>query len=201
MKKLVFATNNAHKLEEVRQILGSSVEVVSLRDIRCTHDIPETALTLEGNALLKARFVNAHYGCDCFADDTGLEIKALNNEQGVYSARYAGEAKNDAANRQKVLQKLEEKRRGNSACAPKDLYSARFRTVVALILDGQEHLFEGIVEGKIIPEERGKGGFGYDSIFVPDGYSETFAELGAEVKNAISHRARAVEGLKKFLTL
>ncbi|GHT39192.1 non-canonical purine NTP pyrophosphatase [Bacteroidia bacterium] len=200
MKKLVFATNNAHKLEEVRQILGSSVEVVSLRDIRCTDDIPETADTLEGNALLKARFVKERYDCDCFADDTGLEIKALNNEPGVYSARYAGEAKSDAANRQKVLQKLEEKRRNNSACAPQELYSARFRTVVALILDGQEHLFEGIVEGKISPEERGKGGFGYDSIFVPDGYSETFAELGAEVKNAISHRARAVEGLKKFLS-
>ncbi|GAP72325.1 nucleoside 5-triphosphatase RdgB [Candidatus Symbiothrix dinenymphae] len=182
MKKIVFATNNAHKLDEVRQILGNSIEVVSLSDIHCEEDIPETADTLEGNALLKARFVKEHYGYDCFADDTGLEIKALNNEPGVYSARYAGEAKNSAANRQKVLQNLH----GETD------RSARFRTVIALILDGREHLFEGTVEGKIITEERGDGGFGYDCIFVPEGCSKTFAELGAEAKNKISHRARAV---------
>jgi XTP/dITP diphosphohydrolase len=187
--KLIFATNNQHKLEEVRDILGNKYQIVSLQEIDCREDIPETAGTLEGNALLKARFVKENYGFDCLADDTGLEVKALDNAPGVYSARYAGESKNPAANRQKLLRELE----------GKDDRSAQFRTVIALLKNGKEQLFEGIVAGEIIREERGTTGFGYDSIFVPKGYTETFAELGAEIKNAISHRAEAVNQLKHFL--
>ncbi len=187
--KLVFATNNAHKLEEVAAILGNEVELLSLKDIGCEVDIPETADTLEGNALLKARYIYENYGINCFADDTGLEVEALNNEPGVYSARYAGEAHNSEANMQKLLRNLQgmENRR------------AQFRTAISLILDGKEHLFEGIVKGEIIEEKRGTTGFGYDPIFVPEGYTETFAELGNEVKNTISHRARAVQQLCNFL--
>jgi XTP/dITP diphosphohydrolase len=188
-KKLVFATNNKHKLTEVRDILGSAFPVVSLEEIHCFDDIPETADTLEGNALLKARFVKQNYGYDCFADDTGLEIKALDNAPGVYSARYAGEAKDSKSNRMKVLEALKDK-------ADR---SARFRTVIALITKKGEYLFEGIVEGFIIEEERGNSGFGYDSIFVPRTYSKTFAEMSAETKNKISHRAEAVFKLKYFL--
>jgi XTP/dITP diphosphohydrolase len=188
-KQLVFATNNQHKLEEVRAILGAAYQILSLKDIHCLEDIPETADTLEENALLKARYVKTHYGMDCFADDTGLEVRALGNAPGVCSARYAGEAKDAKANRQKVLKELE----------GKDDYSARFRTVVALIKDGKETLFEGRVSGKLIKEERGTAGFGYDPIFIPEGYSQTFAELGAEIKNTISHRAEAVNQLKHFL--
>jgi XTP/dITP diphosphohydrolase len=188
-KQLVFATNNPHKLEEVRDILGDNIQLLSLKDIHCLEDIAETAETLEGNALLKAQYVNQKYGYDCFADDTGLEVYALNNEPGVYSARYAGESKDSKANMQKVLKKLE----------GKDDYSARFRTVIALIIDGKEYLFEGIVEGELIKEEKGFAGFGYDPIFVPKGYSQTFAELGSDVKNTISHRAEAIIKLKKFL--
>ena len=187
--QLVFATNNLHKLDEVRAILGDCRHILSLDDIGCKEDIPETAPTLEGNALLKARFVHEHYGYDCFADDTGLEVKALDNAPGVYSARYAGESKDPAANRKKLLRELEGK-------ADR---SARFRTVIALIQNGKEYLFEGIIEGEIIREERGTAGFGYDSLFVPQGYKETFAELGTEVKNSISHRAKAVMQLKSFL--
>ncbi|GHT50469.1 non-canonical purine NTP pyrophosphatase [Bacteroidia bacterium] len=187
--KLIFATNNQHKLEEVRDILGNKYQIVSLLEIDCREDIPETASTLEGNALLKARFIKENYGFDCLADDTGLEVKALDNAPGVYSARYAGESKDPAANRQKLLRELE----------GKDDRSAQFRTVIALIINGKEQLFEGIVAGEIIREERGTTGFGYDSIFVPKGYTETFAELGAEIKNAISHRAEAVNQLKHFL--
>ena len=186
---LVFATNNPHKLDEVRIILKGCRHILSLDDIGCQEDIPETAPTLEGNALLKARFVNGHYGCNCFADDTGLEVKILDNAPGVYSARYAGDFKDPAANRQKLLQEL-----GN-----KTDRSARFRTVIALIQDGKEHLFEGVIEGEIIREERGTAGFGYDSLFVPRNYTKTFAELGMDVKNAISHRAEAVNQLKLFL--
>ncbi|KAA6301553.1 MAG: Non-canonical purine NTP pyrophosphatase [Candidatus Ordinivivax streblomastigis] len=186
---LVFATNNRHKLEEVQDILGDNYQVVSLQEIHCEEDIPETADTLEGNALLKARFVKERYGLDCFADDTGLEVVALNNAPGVYSARYAGEAKNSQANRQKLLQALE--RQADR--------SARFRTVIALIKEDHESLFEGIVNGEIIHEERGTTGFGYDSIFVPTGYKETFAELGADIKNTVSHRAKAVNKLKTGL--
>ncbi|MDR0541882.1 MAG: non-canonical purine NTP diphosphatase [Dysgonamonadaceae bacterium] len=187
--QLIFATNNAHKLDEVRAVLGDNYCIRSLEDIGCCESIPETAVTLEGNALLKAQFVCERYGDDCFADDTGLEVKALDNAPGVYSARYAGESKNPAANRQKLLRELEGK-------ADR---SARFRTVIALIRGGEKYLFEGTVEGEIIREERGSAGFGYDSLFVPRGYTQTFAELGMEVKNAISHRAEAVNRLKQFL--
>lgn len=186
---LIFATNNHHKLEEVRTILGDRYNIRSLKDIGCLTDIPETAPTLEGNALLKARFVNNHFHLNCFADDTGLEVPALNGAPGVYSARYAGHSKNPADNRRKLLQEMTglSNRR------------AQFRTVIALLQDGKEYLFEGIVHGEIIREERGKTGFGYDSLFVPQGYTQTFAELGAEVKNTISHRAEAVRRLKQFL--
>ena len=189
MKKIVFATNNQHKLQEVHEILGKSLEIVSLRDIGCEEDIPETADTLEGNALMKARYVKEHYAYDCFADDTGLEVAALNNAPGVYSARYAGEAKDSVANMQKVLKELEDK----------DDRSARFRTVIALILDDKETLFDGIINGTIIESQKGTAGFGYDPVFIPSGHSETFAEMGNEVKNTISHRALAVEKLKIHL--
>lgn len=188
-KQLVFATNNLHKLEEVRSILGDEYHLLSLEGIGCVEDIPETADTLEGNALLKAQYVKQKYGYDCFADDTGLEIPALNNAPGVYSARYAGERKNSQDNMQKVLDELE----------GKSDYSARFRTAIALLLGEKEYVFEGIVNGEIIREQRGTTGFGYDPIFVPDGYSETFAELGADIKNTISHRADAIRQLKQFL--
>ena len=187
--KLVFATNNAHKLTEVREIAGDSFRILSLRDIGCFDDIPETADTLEGNALLKARFVKQKYGHDCFADDTGLEIRALNNAPGVYSARYAGEAKDSKANMRKVLFELQSQTDR----------SARFRTVIALILGEDEYLLEGTVEGLIIDEARGETGFGYDPVFVPQGFTETFAELGAEAKNTISHRAEAVRKLKQLI--
>ena len=188
--KLVFATNNQHKLEEVSAILGNSIELLSLKDINCDTDIPETADTLEGNALLKAQYIYNNFGINCFADDTGLEIEALNNEPGVYSARYAGENKNPEANMLKVLDNLREK----------ENRKARFRTVIALILNGKEYLFEGIVNGTIINEKRGGSGFGYDPIFVPDTYSETFAEMGNDIKNQISHRAEAVKKLTAFLS-
>ncbi|KAA6343959.1 Nucleoside triphosphate pyrophosphohydrolase [termite gut metagenome] len=188
-QRLVFATNNPHKLEEVSLILGDRVKLLSLNDINCRVDIPETADTMEGNALLKARYIYDNYRLNCFADDTGLEVEALNNEPGVYSARYAGEEKDSQANMMKVQQKLE----------GKENRKARFRTVIALILNGKEHLFEGIVRGKIIKEKRGSSGFGYDPIFMPKGYDKTFAELGNDVKNAISHRAVAVNKLCEYL--
>ena len=188
-KQLVFATNNQHKLEEVRDILGKDFDLLSLKDINCQEDIPETAETLEGNALLKAQYISEKYGYNCFADDTGLEVHALNNAPGVYSARYAGESKDAKANMKKVLEELK----------GKDDYSARFRTIIALILDDKEYLFEGVVKGTIIKEEKGVAGFGYDPIFVPEGYSKTFAELGADIKNTISHRAEAVKQLEQFL--
>ena len=186
--KLVFATNNAHKLEEVRAILGDDYEVLSLADINLYEDIPETAGTLEGNALQKAQYVKQHFGLDCFADDTGLEVDALNGEPGVYSARYAGEGHDSEANMSKLLLKMNKKRNRK----------ARFRTIVALIQGEDIHLFEGIVNGTIIKERRGEGGFGYDPIFVPEGYSQTLAEIGEE-KNKISHRARAIAKLADFL--
>lgn len=188
--KIVFATNNKHKLEEVKSILSSKLKIVSLSEINCFNDIPETTDTLEGNALQKAYYIKEHFNIDCFADDTGLEVKALNNAPGVYSARYAGEAHNTEANMQKLLKELEgaENRK------------ARFRTVIALLLDGKEYIFEGIVNGKIIEEKRGNEGFGYDPVFVPDGYNQTFAELGMDIKNNISHRAQAVKKLADFLS-
>lgn len=189
-RKLVFATNNAHKLEEVAAILGDKVELLSLNDIDCHTDIPETAETLEGNALLKSSFIYRNYQLDCFADDTGLEVEALNGEPGIYSARYAGgEGHNAEANMQKLLQNMQGIQNRK----------AQFRTAICLILDGKRHLFEGIVKGEIIKEKRGGTGFGYDPIFVPNGYTQTFAELGNETKNKISHRALAVEKLCRFL--
>lgn len=189
-RKLVFATNNAHKLEEVSAILGDKIELLSLKDINCDADIPETADTLEGNALLKAEYVYKNYGLDCFADDTGLEVEALNGAPGVYSARYAGgEGHNAEANMQKLLHNME----------GKDNRKAQFRTAVSLILNGKEYLFEGVIKGQIIKEKHGTSGFGYDPIFMPDGYNKTFAELGNEIKNQISHRAIAVNKLCEFL--
>lgn len=234
MKKIVFATNNLHKLEEIRQILGSSMEVVSLADIGCHADIPETADTLEGNALQKAQYVWDHYHMSVFADDTGLEVDALNGAPGVHSARYAeGTDHNSEANMEKLLRELN----------GKTSRTAHFRTVIALLLaeDGngaaaeatkeeatkeeatkaedasiaeaandaeaakapcttpKEHLFEGRVDGTIATEKRGTAGFGYDPLFVPDGYDQSFAQLGTDIKNTISHRARAVEKLCSFL--
>ncbi|WP_294627244.1 non-canonical purine NTP diphosphatase [uncultured Bacteroides sp.] len=189
-RKLVFATNNAHKLEEVAAILGEHIELLSLNDIDCHTDIPETADTLEGNARLKSSFIFENYGMDCFADDTGLEVEALNGAPGVYSARYAGgEGHDSQANMRKLLHDLEgvENRK------------AQFRTAISLILGGKEYLFEGVVKGEIIKEKRGDSGFGYDPIFQPEGYDKTFAELGNDIKNTISHRARAVQKLCEFL--
>lgn len=188
--KLVFATNNRHKLDEVKKITAGHTEIVSLSEINCHDDIPETADTLEGNALLKARFVKAKFGFDCFADDTGLEVEVLNNAPGVYSARYAGPGHDAEANMNKLLHEME----------GKENRKARFRTVIALILDGQEYLFEGEVKGTIIKEKRGGNGFGYDPVFVPEHYSHTFAELGDDTKNQISHRAEAVKKLNAFLS-
>jgi XTP/dITP diphosphohydrolase len=190
MRKLVFATNNAHKLEEIRAILGEKVEILSLKDIHCDTDIPETADTLEGNAALKAEFIYKHYGLDCFADDTGLEVEALGGAPGVYSARYAGgEGHDSEANMKKLLKEL----------SGETNRKAQFRTAICLIEGGEEHLFEGVVKGEIIEEKRGNSGFGYDPVFVPEGFSQTFAELGAEIKNQISHRARAVQCLCEYL--
>lgn len=190
MRKLVFATNNAHKLEEIRAILGNKVEVLSLKDIQCDVDIPETADTLEGNAVLKAEYIYRHYGLDCFADDTGLEVEALNGAPGVYSARYAGgEGHDSEANMRKLLAEMEGKTNRK----------AQFRTAICLIEGGAEHLFEGVVKGEIIEEKRGASGFGYDPVFMPEGYTETFAEMGSEEKNRVSHRARAVQALCAYL--
>ena len=187
--RLVFATNNKHKLEEMRAILGGKVELLSLADIDCHDDIPETADTLEGNALIKARYIYDKYGCSCFADDTGLEVDALGGEPGVYSARYAGENNESEANMRKLLQNL----------TGKSERSAQFRTGIALIIEGEEFLFDGIVRGRISEERMGSAGFGYDPIFVPDGYEESFAQMAAEQKNAISHRSRAASALNDYL--
>ena len=193
---IVFATNNAHKLSEIRQILGNSIEVLSLKDIGCDVDIPETGSTLEENALQKAQYVFDHYHLDVFADDTGLEVEALNGDPGVYSARYAGDGHDSEANMAKLLKELE----------GKDNRRARFRTVIALIqkVGGLScvqriKLFDGIVNGQIIGERRGGEGFGYDPIFLPDGYDQTFAELGMDIKNEISHRARATAKFADFV--
>lgn len=201
--RIVFATNNQHKLSEIRQILGSRVEVLSLKDIGCDVDIPETGSTLEENALQKAQYVYDHYHIDCFADDTGLEVDALGGAPGVYSARYAaigpigpispispiGPTHDSEANMARLLHELGENNNRRT----------RFRTVIALIQQGEVHEFEGIVNGQIIRERRGGEGFGYDPIFQPDGYDQTFAELGIEIKNQISHRARATAKLAEYL--
>ncbi len=188
------ATNNAHKLQEVRQILGGRFQVKGLAEIGCHEDIPETASTLEGNALQKVRYVHEHYGVDCFADDTGLEVEALHGAPGVFTARFGqmngyGESHDAEANIRCLLDRLQ----------GADNRRARFRTAVALILDGREHLFEGIVEGEILPAKSGNGGFGYDPVFSPEGRGVSFAEMNAEEKNAISHRGRAIERLAAFL--
>lgn len=190
MKKLVFATNNPHKLEEIRAILGSKLEILSLADIGCDADIPETAETLEGNALIKAHYVYDNYKLDCFADDTGLEVDALHGLPGVHTARYAYPDRHDPeSNMIKLLEALRENNDRN----------ARFRTVIALIEKGKEHLFEGVVEGVIAREKSGTQGFGYDPVFIPEGNCKTFAELGEDIKNTISHRARAVQKLAEYL--
>ena len=189
MKKFVFATNNNHKLEEVSAILGNKVELLSMKEIGCHDDIPETADTLEGSALLKARSIYDKYHTDCFADDTGLEVEALNGAPGVFSARYAGDAHNSEANMNKLLLELE----------GSDNRKARFRTVFALIVNGKEHIFEGIVKGEITKGKHGTSGFGYDPIFLPEGYTQTFAEMGNELKNKISHRAVATKKLCNFI--
>ena len=185
MKKIIFATNNRHKLEEVTAILNEKVKIVSLSDIGCTDDIPETAETLEENAVLKATYVSERFHLDCFADDTGLEIEALEGRPGVYSARYAGEPSNSVNNMLKVLKEMEGQTNR----------SARFRTVISYIENGISHYFEGIINGQIAYEPKGNAGFGYDPIFIPEGYTKSFAELSPEIKNSISHRALAV---KKF---
>ena len=187
--ELVFATNNSHKLEELQAILGGSIKLLSLKDIGCVEEIPEDHPTLEENANQKAMFVFEKYGYSCFADDTGLEIEALNGEPGVYSARYAGEEKSAEANMKKVLDNL----------AEINDRIARFRTVISLIINGEEHQFEGIVEGEILMEKRGNSGFGYDPIFKPNGFNTSFAEMSLKDKNKISHRGRAVEKLTRFL--
>lgn len=187
--KLYFATNNIHKLKEVQEVVGDSFQIESMRSLGINEDIPEDQLTLQGNALQKARFLYDRTGESCFADDTGLEVDALNGAPGVYSARYAGDAKNSFDNMALLLKNM-------SGIQNR---KARFRTVIALILDGKEYLFEGVVNGTIAEEPRGTAGFGYDPLFVPDGYSTTFAEMDSEAKNAISHRGRAVEKLAEFL--
>lgn len=187
--ELVFATNNAHKLTEVGAVLGTEYRLVTPRDCGVTEEIPETQPTIEGNALQKARYLYQRTGLDCFADDTGLEVEALDGAPGVRSARYATDGHDFAANNRLLLRNLEgqENRR------------ARFRTVIALILGGEEHLFEGIVQGRIIDRETGSEGFGYDPLFIPDGCEQTFAQMSADEKNALSHRGRAVRRLAEFL--
>lgn len=187
--KLVFATNNAHKLEELRNMLGNNFELLSLKDVECFDEIPEDQDTLEGNASQKSHYLVDKLGVNCFADDTGLEIEALNNEPGVYSARYAGAQRSSEDNMNKVLEKLQ----GNTN------RNARFRTVISLIIDGKEFQFEGIVEGEILTERSGNEGFGYDPIFKPKGYDISFAEMDMLQKNKISHRGRAVQKLVDFL--
>lgn len=187
--KLVFATQNRHKLLEVQSMLGNHFELIDLSALNFFEDIPETQDTIEGNAAQKAWFVFSKFGLSCFADDTGLEVDALDGAPGVYSARYAGPGKNSHDNLLKLLRELEGVTNRK----------ARFKTVMALVLDGKEYLFEGIVEGKIIHESRGTGGFGYDPVFVPDGYDQTFSEMAPELKNAISHRGRAMVALSNFL--
>lgn len=189
MKEMVFATNNQHKLGEIRDITKGKLRILGLADINCHEEIEETGSTLEENALIKARFVKEKYGYDCFADDTGLEVDALDGAPGVYSARYAGEGCSFADNMDKLLGAL----RGMEDRA------AQFRTVIALVINGKEHLFDGVIKGKIIEEKRGTDGFGYDPIFMPNGYDQTFAELGNGIKNSISHRAMAMEKLVEFL--
>lgn len=186
---IVFATNNKHKLQEVKHIIGDTFKIISLNELQCFDDIPETENTLEGNALLKARYIHERFHCNCFADDTGLEIEALDGKPGVFSARYAGEHCSFEDNINKILLELEGKTNRK----------AKFRTVIALIINDKEYLFEGNIKGEIIENKKGISGFGYDPVFIPEGYSETFAEMGNDLKNTISHRALATQKLTEFL--
>lgn len=188
--KLVFASNNQNKIKEIQLLLPESIQILSLEDIGCLEDIPETAATIEGNAILKANYVTAKYGYNCFADDTGLEVETLNGEPGVYSARYAGEQRDANDNMDKLLANLKDK--SNRI--------ANFKTVICLNWNGEQHLFTGIINGKIIEEKIGTNGFGYDPIFVADGFDKTFAELTIEEKSLISHRGLAVKQLVDFLS-
>ncbi|MCM1162898.1 MAG: non-canonical purine NTP diphosphatase [Muribaculaceae bacterium] len=190
MQEIVFATNNAHKLDEIRRIVGDGIQIRSLAEIGCHEDIPETADTLEGNALQKARYVKEHYGYDCFADDTGLMVDALGGAPGVYSARYAGPNHDSVANMKLLLENL----KGITD------RKARFVTVIALLADGEEHTFTGCVEGEILTAPDGDGGFGYDPVFRPEGEAVSFARMSPEAKNAISHRGRATALLTRYLT-
>jgi len=187
--KLVFATNNQNKVNEIKSLLGEGVEIVSLKDIGCNEELPETQETLEGNALQKARYVADNYNVNCFADDTGLEVDSLNGAPGVYSARYAGEQCTAEDNMTKILSELE----------GKENRKAKFRTIVALILNGKEHSFEGKIDGSITRSKSGSDGFGYDPIFQPNGFDITFSEMSMAEKNAISHRGKAVAKLVAFL--
>ena len=189
MRKIVFATNNQHKLEEIREITKGKFEILSLADINCHDDIPETGVTFEENALIKAQYVKDKYGLDCFADDSGLEVDALNGKPGVYTARYAGQNATSEDNMQKLLLELSENSNRD----------ARFKTVIALIENGSQYFFEGTIDGVISQIKYGNGGFGYDPIFVPNGYSKTFAELDISIKNEISHRAKATAKLIDYL--
>lgn len=188
--KIVFASNNLNKIKEIQQMLPKDIEILSLEDINCLVDIPETADTIEGNAILKADYITKNFGYTCFADDSGLEVAVLNGAPGVHSARYAGEEKDDSKNIQKLLTDLE------SFDKPK----ANFKTVICLNIDGQQHLFTGIIDGEIIKNPRGAQGFGYDPIFVPDGFDKTFAEMTMEMKASMSHRGKAVKQLIDFLS-
>ncbi len=188
-EKIVFATHNKHKLREVSSLLADKYNVIGLEDLGCYEDIPETADTFEGNALLKSSYVFEKYGYSCFSDDSGLEVSSLNNAPGVLSARYAGVDHDDEANNRKLLHELSDKTDR----------TAKFRTVISLILNGEKYYFQGEVTGQITLEPRGKAGFGYDPLFQPDGFEETFAELGDSIKNKISHRARAIQKLIEFL--
>lgn len=187
--KIVFATNNPNKIKEIQSMLPNNIEILSLKSIGCQEDIPETSDTIEGNSIQKANYVLENYGYDCFADDTGLEVEALENEPGVFSARYAGEQRNAVDNMNKLLLNLEDKSNRK----------AQFKTVICLNIKGKQHLFEGIAKGEITKNKIGNGGFGYDPIFRPEGFSETFAEISLELKNEISHRGKATKELIKFL--
>ncbi|MCB7479937.1 non-canonical purine NTP diphosphatase [Christiangramia sediminis] len=188
--KLVFATHNPNKFREIKSMLPSHIELLSLSDIDCHEDIEETGDTIDENAIIKAEFIRNHYGYDCFADDTGLEVDSLAGAPGVFSARYAGEEKNDEANIEKLLSQLKER----------DDRTARFKTVIALNLKGNQNLFTGICKGRILDKKRGDKGFGYDPIFLPDGYNNSFAEMELEEKSKISHRGIAFKELIEYLS-
>ncbi|WP_452223438.1 non-canonical purine NTP diphosphatase [Lacinutrix chionoecetis] len=187
--QLIFATNNLNKLKEVQSLIPSHIILLSLQDIGCFEDVPETQNTIEGNAIQKAEYVKQHYGYDCFADDTGLEVESLNNEPGVYSARYAGEQRNANDNMDLLLKNLNDKPNRN----------AQFKTVIALILNNKTETFTGICKGEITPDKKGDKGFGYDPIFMPNGYTETFAQIDLTLKNKIGHRGKAVSQLVNYL--